>query len=81
VARWWKRGLLSVLVLALLYALSAGPAVFLAQRRMVSTASVEAVYFNPYSPLALAMLLIPGTDWLMKRYIGFWESLTTMPPQ
>ena len=65
--------------LSLVYALSAGPALMLAQRRVIPTDPVVAIYFSPYSPLQIVTSLVPGADGLMKRYIGFWESLTPEP--
>ena len=58
-----------------LYPLSFGPAVMLAQRRLVSTDTVEMVY----SPVETAALIVPGAAPLLHWYVGLWESLTPMP--
>jgi hypothetical protein len=65
---------------ALLYFLSAGPALLLAQRRVVATETVVAIYFGPHAPLEILTSIVPGADWLTKRYVGYWESLTPAPP-
>ena len=79
VARWFRRSFFLVIGLAVLYVLSAGPALMLAQRRWVSTDIVEAVYFSPYSPLEMVTLIVPGADWLMKRYVGLWAAEDPQP--
>lgn len=79
IARKLKIWVMVVIGLAVLYALSAGPALMLAQRRLVSTDTVVAVYFSPNSPLEMLTGFVPGTGWLMKRYIGLWASDDPVP--
>jgi hypothetical protein len=75
--RKFKRWLLVILIIALplLYFLSAGPALLMAQRRMIATEKVEAFL----SPLEFATAMIPGAERLMHSYLMWWESLTPVP--
>lgn len=59
--------------LMLLYALSAGPAVMLMQRRILPQEIVISLYLSPYSPLEFMTNVIPGGSWLLTRYIALWE--------
>jgi hypothetical protein len=67
--RWIARLCTLLLALAAAYFLSFGPAVMLAQRRIVSTDKV----INFYSPLETATLVIPGANRLLQWYMGFWS--------
>ena len=68
----FRRACPALLVLGglfLLYFLSAGPAIRMAQSRTISTDAVVAAY----APLFFAMDMFPGGDWLTEKYIGLWE--------
>lgn len=53
---------------AILYALSIGPAILLNKRGAISVETLERVYF----PLSLAVSGIPGTGWLLDSYVRLW---------
>jgi hypothetical protein len=69
-ARWLVLCFALLLALVVVYALSFGPAVMMAQRRLVRTETVEKVY----SPLETATLIVPGAHWLLRRYVGLWAT-------
>jgi hypothetical protein len=64
-----------IVALAVLYALSFGPAVMMAQRRLIRTETVEKVY----SPLETATLIVPGASFLLQRYVGLWAREDPQP--
>lgn len=60
----------------LAYLLSAGPALYCAQRRLVATETVEKFYFSPYTPFELTRNIVPGAELPLTMYINWWQSLT-----
>ena len=76
-ARHWRRLGVAIawgLVLFAVYALSAGPAVMLMQRRVLPQTVVEAVYLSPHAPLQLVVSVLPGGEAAMHWYVRWWET-------
>jgi hypothetical protein len=65
--RWSARCLLWMFGLAVLYMLSIGPAVQLNKRGLISSQTFEKIYF----PLSL-ISDIPGSHWILDRYMRLW---------
>ena len=74
-ARWFKLCVALLMAFAFLYALSFGPALMLAQRRLIPTETVEKVY----SPLETATLIVPGANWLLRQYVELWAADDPQP--
>jgi hypothetical protein len=66
----------AVIVIPLLYILSAGPALMLAQRRIVQTEKIEAYL----APVEFVITMVPGANMILGPYMLWWESLTPLPP-
>lgn len=78
--RWTRHpallGLVGVAGLFLGYALLSGPAVWLMQRRVLRTETVERWFLGPQAPLMFVASLVPGGEAALHLYIGQWDSMS-----